>query len=118
MTKPPPRRTSTEEIAGLPYIKEPVMLPRGLAASSRSPETMKERSMWWWTLPSAPGALERLIAPRPPTGRADGRPRQRRNRFRLRPIHARRASRPDRVPRAGPHLSRVPPPNRDLRGST
>jgi pimeloyl-ACP methyl ester carboxylesterase len=51
-----------EEVAGLLYIDEPVMLSAVLTEIiAYTPEAMKESSMWWWMLPLAPGVPERLI---------------------------------------------------------
>ena len=51
-----------EEVAGLLYIDEPVMLSAVLTKIiAYTPEAMKEGSMWWWMLPLAPGVPERLI---------------------------------------------------------
>jgi pimeloyl-ACP methyl ester carboxylesterase len=51
-----------EEVAGLLYIDEPVMLSAVLTEIiAYTPEAMKEGSMWWWMLPLAPGVPERLI---------------------------------------------------------
>jgi pimeloyl-ACP methyl ester carboxylesterase/quercetin dioxygenase-like cupin family protein len=51
-----------DEVAGLVYIEEPVMLLEVLSGIlAYTPETMKEGSMWWWILPLAPGVPERLV---------------------------------------------------------
>jgi pimeloyl-ACP methyl ester carboxylesterase len=51
-----------EEVAGLLYIDEPVMLSAVLTEIiAYTPEAMKEGSMWWWMIPLAPGVPERLI---------------------------------------------------------
>jgi pimeloyl-ACP methyl ester carboxylesterase len=51
-----------EEVAGLLYIDEPVMLSAVLTnIIAYTPEAVKEGSMWWWILPFAPGVPERLI---------------------------------------------------------
>ena len=51
-----------EEVAGLLYIDEPVMLSAVLTKIiAYTPEAMKEGSMWWWMIPLAPGVPERLI---------------------------------------------------------
>ena len=51
-----------EEVAGLLYIDEPVMLSDVLTKIiAYTPEAMKEGSMWWWILPFAPGVPERFI---------------------------------------------------------
>jgi pimeloyl-ACP methyl ester carboxylesterase len=51
-----------EEVAGLLYIDEPVMLSAVLTKIiAYTPEAMKEGSMWWWILPFASGVPERLI---------------------------------------------------------
>ena len=51
-----------EEVAGLLYIEEPVMLPEVLdRVVSYTPEGMKGGSIWWWILPHAPGVPEALI---------------------------------------------------------
>jgi pimeloyl-ACP methyl ester carboxylesterase len=51
-----------EEVAGLLYIEEPVMLSAALTKIiAYTPEAMKEGSLWWWVLPFAPGVPERLI---------------------------------------------------------
>ncbi len=50
------------EIAGLLYMEEPVILPDVLAKIiGYTPETMQQGSLWWWLLPLAPGAAERLV---------------------------------------------------------
>lgn len=51
-----------EEVAGLVYIDEPVMLGdviRGLI--SYTPESTVFGSLWWWLLPFATGAAEKII---------------------------------------------------------
>ena len=51
-----------EEVAGLVYVEEPVMLLEVLnGILADTPETMKEGSLWWWILPLAPGVPERLV---------------------------------------------------------
>lgn len=51
-----------EEIAGLLYLDEPVMLPEVLSKLiSFTPETAKGGGMWWWMLALAPDAAERLV---------------------------------------------------------
>lgn len=51
-----------EEISGLLYIEDPVMLSAALTKIiSYTPEAMKEGSLWWWVLPLAPSVPERLI---------------------------------------------------------
>jgi pimeloyl-ACP methyl ester carboxylesterase len=51
-----------DEVAGLVYIEESVMLLEVLSGIlAYTPETMKEGSMWWWILPLAPGVPERLV---------------------------------------------------------
>src|ERR1700683_2588941 len=51
-----------EEVAGLLYIDEPVMLSAALTKIiAYTPEAMQEGSLWWWVLPFAPGVPERLI---------------------------------------------------------
>jgi pimeloyl-ACP methyl ester carboxylesterase len=51
-----------EEVAGLLYIDEPVMLSAALTKIiAYTPEAMKEGSMWWWILPFATGVPERLV---------------------------------------------------------
>jgi pimeloyl-ACP methyl ester carboxylesterase len=51
-----------EEVAGLLYIDEPVMLSAVLTKIiAYTPEAMKEGSMWWWILPFAPGVPERFV---------------------------------------------------------
>ena len=50
------------EIAGLLYMEEPVILPDVFAKIIvYTPETMQRGSLWWWLLPLAPGAVERLV---------------------------------------------------------
>jgi pimeloyl-ACP methyl ester carboxylesterase len=51
-----------EEISSLFYLEVPVMLSEVLRKIFEyTPEAMKTGSMWWWLLPLAPGAPERLI---------------------------------------------------------
>jgi pimeloyl-ACP methyl ester carboxylesterase len=51
-----------EEISSLFYLEVPVMLSEVLRKIfDYTPEAMKKGSMWWWLLPLAPGAPERLI---------------------------------------------------------
>jgi pimeloyl-ACP methyl ester carboxylesterase len=51
-----------EEVAGLLYLDEPVLLPEVLGTIiSFTPEAMARGSLWWWILPHAPGVPERLI---------------------------------------------------------
>lgn len=51
-----------EEVAGLLYLEEPVLLPEVLnRIIVYTPEAMERGSLWWWILPHAPGAPERLI---------------------------------------------------------
>ena len=51
-----------EEISTLFYLEVPVMLSEVLRKIfDYTPEAMKKGSMWWWLLPLAPGAPERLI---------------------------------------------------------
>jgi pimeloyl-ACP methyl ester carboxylesterase len=51
-----------EEVAGLLYLDEPVLLPEVLGPIiSFTPEAMARGSLWWWVLPHAPGVPERLI---------------------------------------------------------
>lgn len=51
-----------QEIAGLMYIEEPVMLSEVLTRIiAYTPEAMRTGSLWWWILALAPGVPERLI---------------------------------------------------------
>ncbi len=51
-----------EEVAGLLYLDEPVLLPEVLTnIISFTPEAMARGPLWWWILPHAPGVPERLI---------------------------------------------------------
>jgi pimeloyl-ACP methyl ester carboxylesterase len=51
-----------EEISSLFYLEVPVMLSEVLhKIFDYTPEAMKTGSMWWWLLPFAPGAPERII---------------------------------------------------------
>ena len=65
-----------DEIAGLLYLEEPVLLPDLLSKIIvYTPETAARGSMWWWLLPLAPGA----------TGKAGRRQRARISDLVLRP---------------------------------
>lgn len=51
-----------EEVAGLLYLEEPVMLGSVLQnILAYNPESAKEGSLWWWMLALAPGAPEALV---------------------------------------------------------
>jgi pimeloyl-ACP methyl ester carboxylesterase len=51
-----------QEVAGLLYIVAPVMLGAVLRkVFDYTQDAMAHGSMWWWTLPLAPGVPERLI---------------------------------------------------------
>lgn len=51
-----------EEISGLLYLEEPVMLPEVLTRIiAFTPQAMERGSLWWWILPHAPNVPERLI---------------------------------------------------------
>ena len=52
-----------EEISGLAYLDEPVLLPDVLAELIHyGPETTKLGGLWWWMMALAPGMAEALIA--------------------------------------------------------
>jgi pimeloyl-ACP methyl ester carboxylesterase len=51
-----------DEISGLLYLDEPVMLAEALRnLISYTPQIASSGGLWWWTLALAPGAPERLI---------------------------------------------------------
>lgn len=51
-----------DEIAGLAYLEEPVLLPEILSELIRyTPETTKLGGLWWWMMALAPEMAERLI---------------------------------------------------------
>jgi pimeloyl-ACP methyl ester carboxylesterase len=51
-----------EEISGLLYIEEPVLLAEVIGnVIAFNPVAMQRGSLWWWILPHAPNAPERLI---------------------------------------------------------
>jgi pimeloyl-ACP methyl ester carboxylesterase len=51
-----------DEISGLLYLEEPVLLPDLLSKIIvYTPEAAARGSMWWWLLPLAPGLPERLV---------------------------------------------------------
>ena len=51
-----------DEISGLLYLEEPVLLPDLLSKIIvYTPEAAARGSMWWWLLPLAPGVPERLV---------------------------------------------------------
>ena len=51
-----------EEVTGLLYIENPVMLGDVLRqVITYTPEAMQRGSMWWWLLPLAPGVPQRLV---------------------------------------------------------
>src|SRR5450432_4256151 len=52
----------SEEVAGLLYIEAPVMLgPVLRQVFSYAPQAVAQGSVWWWSLPLAPGVPECLI---------------------------------------------------------
>ena len=51
-----------EEISGLLYLEEPVLLAEVISKIiAFNPVSMQRGSLWWWILPHAPNAPERLI---------------------------------------------------------
>lgn len=51
-----------DEVAGLAYLEEPVLLQEVISTIiSFNPRAMQRGSLWWWILPHAPNAPERLI---------------------------------------------------------
>jgi pimeloyl-ACP methyl ester carboxylesterase len=51
-----------EEISGLLYLEEPVLLAEVISQIiAFNPVSMQRGSLWWWILPHAPNAPERLI---------------------------------------------------------
>ena len=51
-----------QEVKALLYIEAPVMLGEVLRqVFAYTPDAMSQGSMWWWSLPFAPGVPERLI---------------------------------------------------------
>jgi pimeloyl-ACP methyl ester carboxylesterase len=51
-----------DEIAGLLYLEEPVLLQEVISKIiAFNPMAMERGSLWWWILPHAPNAPERLI---------------------------------------------------------
>jgi pimeloyl-ACP methyl ester carboxylesterase len=51
-----------DEIAGLLYLEEPVLLQEVISkVIAFNPVAMERGSLWWWILPHAPNAPERLI---------------------------------------------------------
>jgi pimeloyl-ACP methyl ester carboxylesterase len=51
-----------EEISGLLYLEEPVLLAEVISnIIAFNPTSMQRGSLWWWILPHAPNAPERLI---------------------------------------------------------
>lgn len=51
-----------DEVAGLVYLEEPVLLQEVLSKIiSFTPQAMERGSLWWWILPLAPKAPEALI---------------------------------------------------------
>ena len=51
-----------EEISGLLYLEEPVLLAEVIEKIiAFNPVSMQRGSLWWWILPHAPNAPERLI---------------------------------------------------------
>ncbi len=51
-----------DEVMGLMYLEEPVLLEEVISkVIAFNPQAMQRGSLWWWILPLAPGAAERLI---------------------------------------------------------
>lgn len=54
--------TWPDEVAGLAYLDEPVLLPEILAGLiSYTPEGTRLGGLWWWMMALSPGMAERLI---------------------------------------------------------
>jgi pimeloyl-ACP methyl ester carboxylesterase len=54
--------THPNEISGLLYLEEPVLLAEVISQIiAFNPASMQRGSLWWWILPHAPNAPERLI---------------------------------------------------------